>query len=63
MAIIDWCPEPDGYVDLSIFGIPLIIGMFIGFLITILYLRKRKLKSSKALESGSNSSYTQGENK
>lgn len=30
MAIIDWCPE-DGYVDLSIVILPILVGILIGY--------------------------------
>lgn len=61
MAIIDWCPEPDGYVDLSIFLFPLLFGIAIGFFLAVLYLRKARLKSLESSELRHNSSYTEGE--
>ena len=46
MAIIDWCPEPDGLVDLSIILFPLLFGIVIGIVIGM-YLEFKRLNKKK----------------
>lgn len=48
MVIFDWCPEPDGLVDLGIILFPFLFGIIIGIMIGLYweFIRFKKKKEA-----------------